>query len=561
MDIDNLEGVKIIRLFPGKSFRFAGALRVKVLQGQVEIYGVNIINKAEWHSVFSDPRKNMLLSINNISQNKEVRNFKDKLDGNLIKIKEIKQGESVIAIQALKDYTLAEQQFLLTSNEELNIANISLDDYQSKSFFNLNNSWRQSFELLVKISKKQQLVILVNGIQNSGKSTYVTALINQLKSLTSNKTYLLDIDPGQPIFTLAGALSLIEVNGLNLNNIQTCEHKVISSYFTNSSSPSGNMRYYHECCKSLIKTYDNIIKTQSANEQSVLLINTPGWVEGLGADILLKATSIIQPKIVVTMTKKDQGLKDNDYIEQAKIAFDQLMYVTVENDINEGAINTKGSVQRNRRLISSLIAQSYNKPYLFKQNTLEGSNQLPLQAQNNKVNGDDYFLSKTHAFVMNKQVSQLISFTDVKLASSDLQFNSKIEILRQFNGQIVAGIQLDEELDQSQLEDLKLVQIDLKEMKIQPLNLSFFGIVKDIDYNKGMHVISQNDVDIKCCKFNTVMIVNENVFKVPQSYLVQDDLIEIMICNQVNSQIKSLFYGKNYSDIQYLMPDFITVKK
>jgi polynucleotide 5'-kinase involved in rRNA processing len=54
-----------------------------------------------------------------------------------------------------------------------------------KSIFNLNKSWKESLSSIVKaVSENKAEVMLINGVVNSGKSTFATCLINQLLSRT-----------------------------------------------------------------------------------------------------------------------------------------------------------------------------------------------------------------------------------------------------------------------------------------------------------------------------------------------------------------------------------------
>ncbi len=111
--------------------------------------------------------------------------------------------------------------------------------------------------------------------------------------------YLLDIDPGQPIFSMAGALSLLHIPSLILTNADYDKAIPLKTYFLNNSSPGANMTYYLSCIASLLKHYKAL--TNSINK--TLIINTCGWVEGLGANLLIEATKLIKPNIVVTMMK------------------------------------------------------------------------------------------------------------------------------------------------------------------------------------------------------------------------------------------------------------------
>jgi polynucleotide 5'-kinase involved in rRNA processing len=67
----------------------------------------------------------------------------------------------------------------------LGIKNVSTQVDPKKSIFNLNKSWKESLSSIVKaVSENKAEVMLINGVVNSGKSTFATCLINQLLSRT-----------------------------------------------------------------------------------------------------------------------------------------------------------------------------------------------------------------------------------------------------------------------------------------------------------------------------------------------------------------------------------------
>ena len=87
----------------------------------------------------------------------------------------------------------------------LGIKNVSVQVDPKKSIFNLNKSWKESLSSIVKsVSENKAEILLINGVVNSGKSTFATCLINQLLSRTQRDVFVMDLDPGQPNYNLAG---------------------------------------------------------------------------------------------------------------------------------------------------------------------------------------------------------------------------------------------------------------------------------------------------------------------------------------------------------------------
>jgi hypothetical protein len=74
------KGVAVVQLNKGESLKFQGAMQVRVLHGQVSLLGA-LLGEGQWHSVTSDPRKNMLLDIKNCSKSEEARVLSKRFDG------------------------------------------------------------------------------------------------------------------------------------------------------------------------------------------------------------------------------------------------------------------------------------------------------------------------------------------------------------------------------------------------------------------------------------------------------------------------------------------------
>lgn len=153
---------------------------MRVYHGQVNILGCVISEANGWQRVISDPRKNMLIDIKNTNNDDEsVKDFPIKLDERTI-VANVKPKETVIGIKEYKKYSDAEeQQFLIPS--DIRILNFSTAIDARKSIFNMNRSWSESIEGISQ-SLGENTTILINGVINSGKSTFASCLINRILS-------------------------------------------------------------------------------------------------------------------------------------------------------------------------------------------------------------------------------------------------------------------------------------------------------------------------------------------------------------------------------------------
>jgi polynucleotide 5'-kinase involved in rRNA processing len=156
--------------------------------------------------VISDPRKNMLLDLKNESHEDQVSDFTLVLDDkSKIKVGDLPEGATIFAIKEYQKYSEAEEQFCLPGDAELGIRNVSTSIDSRKSIFKLNRSWKDSIQGIVQsVSDNKAEIILINGVQNAGKSTFASCLVNQLLSKSQKEVYFMDLDPGQPNYNLAG---------------------------------------------------------------------------------------------------------------------------------------------------------------------------------------------------------------------------------------------------------------------------------------------------------------------------------------------------------------------
>jgi polynucleotide 5'-kinase involved in rRNA processing len=92
------------------------------------------------------------------------------------------------------------------------------------------------------------------------------------------------------------------MNDTILTNTDYKGVEIVKSYYLNTPTPNLNISYYNRCVEALLKHFRTQVPS-SLDKEKVLIINTCGWVEGLGAEIQLKIAEIVSPQIVVTMTK------------------------------------------------------------------------------------------------------------------------------------------------------------------------------------------------------------------------------------------------------------------
>ncbi|CAA7039055.1 unnamed protein product [Microthlaspi erraticum] len=150
-------------------------------------------------------------------------------------------------------------------------------------------------------SSLQPAVALVCGPKNSGKSTFSRNLVEVLLRRYKRVAYL-DTDVGQPEFTPPGFLSLTVVDKSILESdwtvpcVKTPERCFFYGDVSSKMDPKAYLRYIY----TLFDYYQLYFCKSSENKTELpLVINTPGWVKGIGYDLLVDVLRYVSPSHVV----------------------------------------------------------------------------------------------------------------------------------------------------------------------------------------------------------------------------------------------------------------------
>ena len=165
---------------------------------------------------------------------------------------------------------------------------------------NLPEDWQPLInEITSHIENDKPSKVLVCGPKGSGKSTFCRWLSNFFLSSTriqrqiaesGDCLFLLDLDPGQPEFSPPGEVSLIELQSHNLGVpfthpiVSPGEAKVIRAHHIGSASPKENPKHYLQAALDLLQAYQDLRKAATS---SLLVINSSGWIQGPGLELLV----------------------------------------------------------------------------------------------------------------------------------------------------------------------------------------------------------------------------------------------------------------------------------
>jgi polynucleotide 5'-hydroxyl-kinase GRC3/NOL9 len=172
------------------------------------------------------------------------------------------------------------------------------------------------------IDRSAPILAIMKGQKRSGKSTFGRELVNRLLSRYETVAYL-DCDLGQSEFSPGGSVGLYVVKSpllgmfdvpcssknpyltQSMSSGPSWTHPIIParSHFIGSLNPRLQSEHYIECIASLLEHYRYEMQypfdlsnksSEKISEVVPLVINTQGWVKGLGADLLGQIETLVQ---------------------------------------------------------------------------------------------------------------------------------------------------------------------------------------------------------------------------------------------------------------------------
>ncbi|XP_053377121.1 polynucleotide 5'-hydroxyl-kinase NOL9-like [Mercenaria mercenaria] len=145
-----------------------------------------------------------------------------------------------------------------------------------------------------------QPVMLVCGGKDSGKSTTNRLLINSTLNILES-VYYLECDIGQTEFTPPGVLSLVEVTSPVTGPPFTHLRKTVCSYHFGGVTPKDNPDLYMRCIQLCVQEYQHV------RTKRPLIVNTMGWMKGLGWQLLLDIVRLVSPSVIVQLTSNQNS--------------------------------------------------------------------------------------------------------------------------------------------------------------------------------------------------------------------------------------------------------------
>jgi len=290
-------------------FCFQGTLRIKVLRGVISCQGYNIKPSTEFTNIYS-PKFYSALSLKLVKSGVEVPETLESFLKSLSGLKNRPNISPNCAVALIErhsepwiDYLTRSSRYLTDAfymlkevtdslGKQIEIKIIKNDD-QCKQIWTEGQGWEIPFRSMETTQKNgQQPKLICIGGKGVGKSSFLRWCQNQNLN-AGNKCLYLDLDPGQREFGLPCYLSLCLVDKPVLGP-SICQPKpewILNVFFGDISPASQPDRY--------LKCVDMLLKEAKKYKQYPLLINTMGWVQGLGLQLNIEIIKRLKPTTVV----------------------------------------------------------------------------------------------------------------------------------------------------------------------------------------------------------------------------------------------------------------------
>ena len=173
------------------------------------------------------------------------------------------------------------------------------DETPMDSYLNIHSQLQRRREL-AKVKNAAGPRVLVCGPVDSGKSTLTQILVNYALRLGEKPT-LVELDAGHGCLSVPGTLS---ASPLDMNSLSVEEDFILTNpvaYFYGHAAASENVELFRHQQQQLASTVKRRLEKDDEVNASGCVINTCGWVDGLGFDLLVDAIKDFEVDVVLVI--------------------------------------------------------------------------------------------------------------------------------------------------------------------------------------------------------------------------------------------------------------------
>ncbi|KAL3680936.1 hypothetical protein R1sor_023892 [Riccia sorocarpa] len=149
------------------------------------------------------------------------------------------------------------------------------------------------------IEESRLLWVIVVGPTDSGKSSLTRMLLGWAARRSWKPTYV-ELDIGQGSITIPGTIAATPIE-MPIDPIEGVPLEVPLVFFYGHTTPSVNTDLYRVLVKELARTLELQFAANPDARAAGMVINTMGWVEGIGYELLLHAINTFNADVVLVL--------------------------------------------------------------------------------------------------------------------------------------------------------------------------------------------------------------------------------------------------------------------
>lgn len=154
----------------------------------------------------------------------------------------------------------------------------------------------QLIKFIDQLITKKPTKIFVAGNKGVGKSSLSRLIANKILSV-HGKVGFLDLDPGQPEFSLPGTVSFSVLSSFVLEPPERHTKVAQVSYYYGGASVTENITHFQKCIQEVVKNIPS---------DMFVIINSFGWVVDLGLELHKSICDLILPENLIMLTKPSE---------------------------------------------------------------------------------------------------------------------------------------------------------------------------------------------------------------------------------------------------------------
>ncbi|KAL5722601.1 polynucleotide 5'-hydroxyl-kinase [Ranunculus cassubicifolius] len=141
--------------------------------------------------------------------------------------------------------------------------------------------------------------VVVVGPTDSGKSTLSRMLLSWAAKQGWKPTFV-DLDIGQGSITIPGSIAATPIE-MPIDPVEGIPLEMPLVYYYGYITPSGNTDLYKVLVKELASTLERQFAGNAESRAAGMVINTMGWIEGVGYELLLHAIDTFNANVVLVI--------------------------------------------------------------------------------------------------------------------------------------------------------------------------------------------------------------------------------------------------------------------